>query len=485
MESLGTHFIQTGLWDRLLKLPPHFFRQFSVGNLVWRSMTIQDMFTLLSGNLSNVIFTGIFAFFYVAIMTVYSPLLSLLTLSIALLGLGASLFFSFLKVKVLKQTIDIQGTLRGSLLQMIAGVGKLRVAGAEKGAFAYWASLFSKWKFLQMKAQGFQNGVFSLANFLPIISMLIVYVMMIELWELKSISLPTFLAFNIAFASFNTMFYPLFNSIIQLANIVPLWEQSKCIFQEPIEEVETKVFPGKLTGKIEIDEMTFGYDPHRPPILENISFSVAPGEFIGITGPSGCGKSTLVRLLIGFETPLSGAIYYNNQDLKTLDPKFFRKQLGIVFQGEGIMGGTLYDNLVAGGIYSDEEIDKALDHSGFKQDLASFPMGFHTFIPANGETLSGGQKQRLLLARALLGKPSVLIFDEATSALDNITQEVIRKNIDGLHVTRIVVAHRLSTLRKADRIYVLEKGKVAQMGTFEELGKQPGLFATMLERQRL
>ncbi len=206
---------------------------------------------------------------------------------------------------------------------------------------------------------------------------------------------------------------------------------------------------------------------------------------IGIVGPSGSGKSTLIRMILGFETPRSGAVYFNGKDLSHLNLSEVRKQMGVVLQEGGIIAGTLYQNIVAGGQYTEEEIDRAITLASFKKDLQNFPMGLHTVVPMNGETLSGGQKQRLLITRALLPNPKILLLDEATSALDNNSQEEITQNIDQLNISRIVIAHRLSTIKNADRIYVLEKGKVTQTGSFKSLSNELGLFAEMLKRQKL
>lgn len=485
LEGLGTHFIQASLWDRLLKLSPNFFRRYSVGNLFWRISSIEEIRMLISGNASTLGLAGIFSLMYIIMMLVYAPLLAIIAIGFTLLGLAVTAFYAFRKIDILRKSLEIQGKIRGFVIQMIGGVGKLRVAGAEKNAFSYWASFFSQDKTLQLQARTAQNIVSTVAIILPMLTMWSVYATLIGWLGLKSISLPNFLAFNIALGSYVQSVYPLFSTVIQLVDIFPLWERTKVILEEPMEEEKRKSDPGKLAGEIWVDSVVFGYDPDRPPILNNISIRVEPRELIGIVGPSGCGKSTLLRLLLGFEKPQSGGIYYDGKDLASLDPRSVRRQLGLVLQGESLMAGTMYDNLVCGGLFPPEQIEYALDFSGFTKDLESFPMGLHTYIPMNGATLSGGQKQRLLLARALLIRPSFLMLDEATSALDNRTQEMITKNIRSINISRIVIAQRLSTVRNADRIYVLEKGSVAQSGTYEELAAAPGLFAEMLARQKL
>ncbi|MCB1081913.1 MAG: ATP-binding cassette domain-containing protein, partial [Chlamydiia bacterium] len=306
-----------------------------------------------------------------------------------------------------------------------------------------------------------------------------------RLEETESLSIGDFLAFNSAFMTLSMAVFALSNIVMQAAPIIPLWRRTNVIVEEPQEILQKKTSPGKLTGDIRIDHISFNYEDDENLILDDVSIRVNPCEMIGIVGPSGSGKSTLIRMLLGFEKPLSGAVYFNGKDLSHLNINEVRKQMGVVLQGGGIVAGTLYQNIVAGGRYTEEEIDRAITLASFKRDLENFPMGLHTVLPQNGETLSGGQKQRLLIARALLPNPKILIFDEATSALDNRSQEEITQNIDALDITRVVIAHRLSTIRNADRIYVLEKGKITQMGSFEELAKEPGLFAEMLHRQRL
>ena len=482
LEGLGTHLIQFALWDRLLKLPPQFFRRFSVGNLFWRLGIIDEIRSLVRANAATLSLSGLFSIAQLFIMAFFAPPLAAIAAGFALLGLLVTVFLASVKIALLRESLEIQGHLRGFTTQMICGIGKLRVAGAEKNAFSYWAKIFSANKTLQLKARNIQHFVQVFSIVLPSLTFAAIYAAMIEI---KSISLPHFLAFQVALGMFMQAVYPLNHTILQLIRILPLWERTKVILEEPLEEDKRKSDPGTLEGDILVDSVVFGYDPTRPPVLNNISLHIGQRELVAIVGPSGSGKSTLIRLILGFEKPSSGGIYYDKKDLTTLDPSAVRKQLGVVLEGEGLVAGQLYDNLVSGGRFSPEQIEEALKLSGFAQDLPSFPMGLYTYIPFNGATLSGGQKQRLLLARALLVRPSILIFDEATSALDYRTQEAITQKLSALNISRIVVAQRLSTIRNADRIYVLDKGTIVQMGTFAELVGQKGLFAELFARQKL
>ena len=217
--------------------------------------------------------------------------------------------------------------------------------------------------------------------------------------------------------------------------------------------------------------------------LRGVDLNVLRGEFIAIVGPSGHGKSTLLRLLLGFETPEVGAIYYDDQDLSRIDVVAVRQQLGVVLQQSTITASTLFENIAAGGLITLDEAWQAAEDAGLAEDIAAMPMGMHTLMSEGGRTLSGGQRQRLLIARALVRKPAILLFDEATSALDNRNQDIVTASLERLRATRVVIAHRLSTVRYADRIYVVENGRIIQQGTFAELACQDGLFAQLIAHQ--
>jgi ABC-type bacteriocin/lantibiotic exporter with double-glycine peptidase domain len=238
-----------------------------------------------------------------------------------------------------------------------------------------------------------------------------------------------------------------------------------------------------LTGRLALEHVTFRYREDGPLILDDVSVYAEPGEFIALVGPSGSGKSTVFRLLLGFETPLSGTVYYDGQDLAGLDIQAVRRQLGVVLQNGRISSAPIFDSITAGALVSLDEAWEAARMAGFAEDIEQMPMGMHTVISEGGSNLSGGQRQRLLIARSLVLKPKIILMDEATSALDNRTQSIVTESLDRLNATRVVIAHRLSTIRNADRIYVIEAGRVVQVGTFEELVNQEGLFARLVARQ--
>jgi len=272
--------------------------------------------------------------------------------------------------------------------------------------------------------------------------------------------------------------------IPNLSQIKPLLESVKPILEE-VPEMEDKAPQVEdLFGGIEVSGLSFRYQEDGPMILDDLSLKIEPGEYVGIVGKSGCGKSTLIRLLLGFEQPLSGGIYYDNYDLAKVDKASLRRKIGCCLQSGSLFTGDLFHNITVTAPWAThEDAWEALRMASLEDDVRKMPMGLFTLVSEGGGGLSGGQKQRILIARALISKPDILFFDEATSALDNIAQKAVSDNLDELMCTRVVIAHRLSTIRHCDRIIVLDKGKIAEEGTFEELMENKGLFYEMSLRQ--
>jgi ABC-type bacteriocin/lantibiotic exporter with double-glycine peptidase domain len=273
--------------------------------------------------------------------------------------------------------------------------------------------------------------------------------------------------------------------VIDVLETLPIWERTQAILQGVPEVNHDKSDPGRLTGQIAIEQAMFRYRPDGNLILNNVCIKAEPGEFIALVGPSGSGKSTLLRLLLGFDQPESGTVYYDGQDLMGLDVTAMRRQIGVVLQNSRLMSASIFENIASGALITMDEAWEAARMAGFEADVLAMPMGMHTVVSEGGSNISGGQRQRLMIARALALRPRILFFDEATSALDNKTQAIVSESLDRLKVTRIVVAHRLSTIRNADRIYVLQAGQMIEQGSFEDLAAAGGLFGQMIQRQRL
>lgn len=483
-QGILFHFLSTSLWQKLLQMPYSFFRKYTAGTLYSRVSAIDEIEWILSSNAINLILSGILAPLYLIMLFVYSPILSLVVLTGSALGFSISFYYAKEKIKALRTYFDLRAEIRGFIIQIISGIGKLRTTGREKDAFSHWAMLYAQNKQSDMRARTCQNRAITGFAFTVLIVTFGIYWMLISGIGIGQLSLPDFLAFNVALGLFTVAFYQLGRALLSVCAAVPLWNRTDCLFEEKPEILQGKTLPGRLLGAIAVDNASFSY-PTSGPILSQISMTIAPREFIAIVGKSGSGKSTLLNLLLGLEKPTSGAVYYDDKDLATLDLQAVRSQIGSILQGDELVSGSLYDNLTMGRKTSKEQIMRAIKLAGFERDFSELPMGLNTYVPMNGVGFSGGQRQRILLAKVLLRNPSILVLDEATSALDNKTQEEIIHTLDSLNVTRIVVAQRLSTIVKADKIYVIDQGKIAEVGTFKELTSKAGIFAEMVKRQVL
>ena len=376
------------------------------------------------------------------------------------------------------------------MLQFISGVAKIRVAGAEDHAFKVWAQEFSKQRRLSFVVGRITNAVQVFTASYPVICSLVLFAMLAFVQGKANaeglppaISTGEFIAFNSAFGIFLSSMLSLSSASLQILQAVPVYERFKPILQEEPEIDEAKSYPGDLTGDIEVYRVDFRYTEDGPLILKNVSIRIKPGEFVAFVGPSGSGKSTLLRLLLGFEQPESGKIYYDGQDLGSLDIREVRQKIGVVLQTSRLMPTDIFRNIVGNSPLTKADAWDAAERAGLADDVRAMPMEMHTVVSEGGGGFSGGQKQRLMIARAIVNKPRILFLDEATSALDNRTQAIVTQSLDQLQATRIVVAHRLSTIINADRIFVLVNGRVEEQGTHEELMKLGGHFAELAKRQ--
>lgn len=481
--------LQLAVWDRLLRLSPAFFRQYTSGDLLNRATAANQIRQKLAGGVQRSLLNGLFALLNLALMFVYSWPLALVGMGIALLAAIVTAISSFLMVRKSRRQLELDGAIAGLTVQLINGVAKLRVAAAEQRAFAAWADRYSQRIRLKAGFQRIDDSVSVFNEVLPLVTSALLFwfailsMQMTQSSPVGGMTSGTFLAFNAAFGLFIKGMVDLSNILTDLLGIVPLWERSLPILQAQPESNLTKANPGVLSGRVALDRVSFRYRDDGPLVLNEVSISAERGEFIAIVGPSGSGKSTILRLLLGFETPLSGTVYYDRQDLADLEMEAVRRQLGVVLQNGRIGSGSIFDNIAAGALVSREEAWEAARMAGLAEDIEQMPMEMHTVIGEGGTNLSGGQRQRLLIARALVRKPKIILFDEATSSLDNRTQAIVTESLEKLNATRIAIAHRLSTIRHADRIYAIESGRVVQVGTFEELIKQEGLFARLIARQ--
>jgi NHLM bacteriocin system ABC transporter ATP-binding protein len=472
--------LQAAVWDRLLALPVSFFRQFSAGDLSDRANGIDGIRSFLTGTVSNTIISGIFSCFNLALMFYYSWKLTLVALGLLIIAIAATMLLGRVQLRVARQLTRVAGRLSGQVLQVISGVAKLRVSGAELRAFGVWSRRYSTQKKLTSSSHILSNR-FAVFNSLFMIagSMAIFYT--VKEWA-APLSAGDFLAFNASFAQMFVSSMDMAAAVLQVMGLVPLFERAKPILESSPEVTEAKTDPGELSGAIEVSHVGFRYEADKPPVLKDVSFRIPAGQLVALVGPSGCGKSTLLRLLLGFEEPETGVILYDGMDLKGLDASSVRRQMGVVLQNSFPFRGDILSNIIGSKPLTIDDAWEAARLSGLDQDIKQMPMGMHTVITESGG-ISGGQRQRLMIARAIVSKPRILLFDEATSALDNQTQAIVTRSLDALKATRVVIAHRLSTVINADRIIVLDQGKVVQSGTYANLIEQEGLFAELAKRQ--
>ncbi len=489
VETVSDASTQAAVWDRLLNLPVSFFRQYTTGDLQSRVTSISTIRRQLSGTTLINLISGLFALLNLALLFYYSVKLALVAVAVALVAIVVTTISGVLLVRKFRPLLELQGNIFGQTVQLINGISKLRVAGGEERAFASWSKNYSRQVKLELSTQNVEDAVALFNTVMPTLTSALLFWFTISLLTEaqtsgeSGLTIGTFLAFNTAFGTFIKGATDVSNTVSGALQVVPQWKRAQPILETVPEVNLSKADPGKLMGRITVDHVTFRYRDDGPLTLDDVSIYAEPGEFIALVGGSGSGKSTMFRLLLGFETPKAGTIYYDGQDLSGLDVDAVRRQLGVVLQTGRIMSASIFENLASGAQITLDEAWEAARMAGLADDIAAMPMEMHTVISEGGGNLSGGQWQRLLIARALVLKPRILLFDEATSALDNRTQAIVSESLDKLQVTRMVIAHRLSTIRNAHRIYVLQAGRVVQQGSFEKLASQEGLFAQLMARQ--
>jgi ABC-type bacteriocin/lantibiotic exporter with double-glycine peptidase domain len=434
----------------------------------------------LSASLLNALLQAIFAFWNFLILFYYDVELALAATALVAGAAVVALAAGFVGLRYERAFTTAQGRLAALLHQLLTGISKIRVSAAESLAFSAWARDFAVQRAMRFKAGVVENRVAMFDAAYPLLSMALIFF----LAERKSgLSTGELLAFTAALAIYLDAQLGLVAGAIEALKVVPLLERTKPILESAPELDPLREHPGELDGAVEVSKLSFRYSHLQPMVLDQVSFRVEVGELVAIVGPSGSGKSTLLRLLLGFEEPASGAIYYSGQNLGKLDLREVRRQLGVVMQNSGLMSGSIFDNVEGSRNLTREQVWHACEQAAVAADIREMPMRLETRLTHGGSALSGGQRQRLLIARAIATHPRILFLDEATSALDNEAQAAVMESLKRLRVTRVVIAHRLSTLRHADRILVIDKGRLVQEGKFGELLAVPGLFAELAKRQ--
>ncbi|MBV8412993.1 MAG: NHLP bacteriocin export ABC transporter permease/ATPase subunit [Alphaproteobacteria bacterium] len=483
---LGTHLdqrLQAAVWDRVLRLRTSFFRQYSIGDLTNRVLGVDWMRRILTGQSVSAVIGAIFSVASLGIMLIYDLTLAAFAFAYAVV-VGALLFGVGRAQKRLQRKVYNQaGDVSGLLVELLGAIAKLRIAGAELRAFARWADAFATMRYSSARALRMNAVQTIAATSLPLLGGVGIFA--IAAGGSHPVDVADFAAFNAAFGQLTAAVLSLAGAINASIDVLPLYARLRPVLSAPLEDERHRLDPGPLSGAIAVHNLWFRYDQNGPWVLENLSFEVKPGEHVAIVGPSGCGKSTILRLLLGLETPTRGGIFYDGNDLKELDLRLLRRQIGSVMEESALFPGSLYENIVGSEPVPREQVMQAVRLAGLESEIAAMPMGLASAVTEGGSQISGGQRQRVMIARALVGRPHLLFFDEATSALDNRTQALVTKSVDGLNSTRIVVAHRLSTIRTADRILVMEAGRIVESGTYDELMARGGAFVHLARRQLL
>ena len=476
--------IQSAVWDRLLSLPAPFFRRFSAGELAMRANAIDEVRRILTAVVASAIAGGVFALVTLGLLFWYSASLALWASLLGAIAALVSVVAGLAKVRLQTRAVDLQARLAGLVLQMLQGIAKIRVAGAENRAFAVWASSFAAQKHFAARAAKVDARLKSFNALFSIVATVVLFWLFLGIvGRAGGLSLGDFVAFQYAFATFIGTIVQVSLSAVQAIAVVPLLSNARPILEAVPEPAGKGTTPAIAGGAVDVSHVSFRYEGATKLVLDDVSLEAGAREFVALVGPSGAGKSTLFRMLLGFESPESGAIYFDGRNLASLDRHKVRRSIGVVLQNGRIMAGDIFTNIVGSSPLTHDDAWDLARMAGLADDIRRMPMGMYTMLPEGATTLSGGQRQRLLIARALSLRPALLLFDEATSALDNRTQEAVHDSLAQLDVTRIVIAHRLSTIRSADRVYVMEGGRIVESGTTESLLRSGGAFSRLAQRQ--
>ena len=474
--------VQAATMMRILSLPADFFKKWSSGELASRAQQLQSLCRMLVSAALNTGLTSLFSLLYVTQIFSFAPALVAPALTIILVTLLFTVCTTLYQMRIVRRQMELGAEESGMSYALMTGVQKIKLSGAEKRAYARWSDLYARQVAMTYNPPLFLRLNTVISTAISLTGTLVMYAMALE----SGIGVAEYYAFNTAYGMVSGAFMSLAGIAATLAQFKPVMAMVR-----PIMEAEPEVSQGKqvierISGAIEVNNVSFRYREDMPLILDDLSLKIKAGQYVAIVGATGCGKSTLMRILLGFEKPQKGAVYYNGKDLNTIDLKSLRRKIGVVMQNGKLFQGDIFSNItISAPQLTVDQAWEAAEMAGIAEDIRRMPMGMHTIISEGSGGISGGQRQRLMIARAIAPKPKVLMFDEATSALDNIAQKTVSDSLEKLKCTRIVIAHRLSTIRACDRIIYLEKGKIVEDGTYEELIALNGRFAELVERQRL
>ncbi|MXZ71265.1 MAG: ATP-binding cassette domain-containing protein [Acidobacteria bacterium] len=483
LEGRSASRVEAAFWDRLMRLPSGILHRHSAGDLAMSGMTFQNMRDGLQGVVVDSALSVIFLLPVFAVIFFYDAALGVIALLFGLASLLITVAIGLRQMSPSGRMINASRRVAGRLFQIVEGIAKLRVENAEGSAFAIWARDYREQKRAELELGALEGHSRALGAALPFLAGGVLLFAVVTVGD-RNVPVGDFLVVYTVFIAFQYAIARLGGSLGTVAALLPAFDQMRPILAAT-PEIEVEGAPvERLGGEILFDHISFRYDSDGPLILDDVTIRARPGEFVAIAGESGAGKSTLFRLALGIDRPSAGAVYYDGRDLKHLNLKQVRRKIGAVPQSVRLHPQDLWDNIVAHHEgTTTEEVWQSARTAGIEREIKAMPMGMMTMVGASGSVVSGGESQRVTIARALIGTPRIMLLDEATNWLDNESQAEVMQNLALLTSTRIVIAHRLSTLEQADRIYVMQAGKVVQSGTFEELMEVDGVFKELVKRQ--
>ena len=474
--------VQAAAMMRVLSLPAGFFKKYSSGELSQYLSYVNSLCTTLVDSIFSTAITGVFSLVYLTQIFSYAKSLVIPSLVVSVLTLGLSIAGNIAQSQINKELMEISAQERGLTYALMGGVEKIRLSGAENRVFTKWLDLYTRGadlKFNPPVLVKFQK-VFNAA--ITLTGTIVMYFIAVK----SGVSVADYYAFNTAYAYVSSALSAITSVALAAATVKPSLELIRPLMEAEPEKHSGRESVATITGNIELSHVTFRYEKEGRKIIDDLSLKIPARQYVAIVGKTGCGKSTLLRLLLGFEQPESGAIFYDRKDIQTLDLGSLRKLIGTVLQEGELFSGSIFENItISAPNLSLQEAWDSAEIAGIADDIRAMPMGMSTVLQEGGGGISGGQKQRIMIARAVAPKPKLLLLDEATSALDNITQKQVSDALDRMRCTRIVIAHRLSTIRHCDRILVMDGGKIVEDGKYEQLIEKGGVFAELVERQRL
>ena len=482
LEGRGASRVEAAFWDRLMRLPPSVLRRHPSGDVAMSGMTFQSLRDGLQGAVADSLLSCIFLLPVFGVIFFYDAALGAIALGFSVASLLITVILGLRQIAPYGRMISATRRVAGRLFQIVGGIAKLRVENAEGSAFAIWARDYREQKRADLDLGALEGHARALGAALPLLAggVLLFAVMALD----RNLPVGDFLVAYTVFVTFASAVARLGESFGTIAATLPAFDQMRPLLAA-IPEADIEGEPVEhLGGDLLFDRVSFRYDPDGPLILDDVTIRAHPGEFIAIAGESGAGKSTLFRLALGIDRPAAGAVYYDGRDLRRLSLKQVRRQIGAVPQSVRLHPMDLWDNLVSHhDQVTSEEVWTAVRTAEVEAQIKAMPMGLMTMVGASGAVLSGGESQRVTIARSVIGSPRIMLFDEATNWLDNESQAMVMRNLAALTSTRLVIAHRLSTLEQADRIYVLQAGRVVQSGSFRELMAVDGVFRELVKRQ--